>query len=263
LFKYKILTIAVFVFLQKIKDMHSTFEDIVNYRRSVRIFDTDKNIDASIVKKCVELSTLAPNSSNMQLWEFYHITSQTLLDKLAIACLAQNAATTAKQMVVIVVRKDLWKQRVKANLINVKNNIGDKPLADYNKRDKMALAYYKKLIPFLYRDFLGLFGFFKKLISITVGLFKPFYKQTSAADLRVVTHKTAALAAQTFMLAMAAQKYDTCPMEGFDSTLVKKALKLPFGAEINMVISCGKRNTEKGIYGKRFRVPFEEVYKEI
>jgi nitroreductase len=197
------------------------------------------------------------------LWEFYHITSQPLIDKLAVACLAQNAATTAKQMVVIVVRKDLWKQRVKANLTNVQNGIGNKPLADYTKRDKMALAYYKKLIPFLYGDFFGIFGFFKKLMSVTVGLFKPFYKQTSAADMRVVTHKTAALAAQTFMLAMASQKYDTCPMEGFDSSLVKKALHLPYSAEINMVISCGVRNAEKGIYGNRFRVPFEDVYKEL
>ena len=35
-----------------------------------------------------------------------------------------------------------------------------------------------------------------------------------------------------------------------------------FSAEINMIVSCGIR-TEKGVYGERFRIPFEEVYKEI
>jgi hypothetical protein len=51
-------------------------------------------------------------------------------------------------------------------------------------------------------------------------------------------------------------------MEGFDSRRVKKLLKLPYGAEINMVVSCGIRE-EGGIWGDRMRVPFEEVYAQI
>ena len=77
--------------------------------------------------------------------------------------------------------------------------------------------------------------------------------------MRIVAHKSAGLAAQNFMISMAAIGYDTCPMEGSDTLRVKKILKLPRGAEINMVIGCGVRD-ENGIYGPRFRVPFEEVY---
>jgi nitroreductase len=77
--------------------------------------------------------------------------------------------------------------------------------------------------------------------------------------MRAVVHKSCALAAQTFMLAMAEKGYDTCPMEGFDSKLVKKMLDLPRGTNINMIISCGIRK-EEGIWGERCRVPFEEVY---
>jgi len=78
----------------------------------------------------------------------------------------------------------------------------------------------------------------------------------------VVAHKSAALAAQNFMISMAAVGYDTCPMEGSDTLRIKKILKLPRGAEINMVIGCGIRKPE-GVYGKRFRVPFEEVYFKV
>jgi len=39
---------------------------------------------------------------------------------------------------------------------------------------------------------------------------------------------------------------------------VKKALGLPSGAEINMIIAVGK-GTEEGVWGPRFRVPYEEV----
>lgn len=58
--------------------------------------------------------------------------------------------------------------------------------------------------------------------------------------MRVVVHKSAALAAQTFMLSITAEGFDTCPMEGFDSVRSKKCSKLPSRAEINMVISIGK-----------------------
>lgn len=47
---------------------------------------------------------------------------------------------------------------------------------------------------------------------------------------------------------------------GTDTLRIKKLLNLPYGAEINMVIGCGIRKPE-GVYGDRFRIPFEEVYK--
>ena len=97
---------------------------------------------------------------------------------------------------------------------------------------------------------------------LVMGLFKPIYREVRGKDMRVVAHKSAALAAQTFMLSMAAEGYDTCPMEGSDTWRVKKVIGLPLGAEINMIISCGIRK-EEGVYGQRFRVPFEEVYKTI
>jgi nitroreductase len=47
-------------------------------------------------------------------------------------------------------------------------------------------------------------------------------------------------------------------MEGFDAHRVKKALKLPAGAEINMIVAVGK-GTPEGQWGPRYRVPYEEV----
>jgi nitroreductase len=65
-----------------------------------------------------------------------------------------------------------------------------------------------------------------------------------------------------FPKAISNEKYDTCPMEGFDSRKMKSMLKLPYGAEINMVVSCGIREVE-GVWGERMRISFEEVYQEI
>ena len=91
------------------------------------------------------------------------------------------------------------------------------------------------------------------------GIKKVTYREVKAGDLRVVGHKSCALAAQTFMLSMSAIGYDTCPMEGFDSVRLKSLLKLPKDAEISMVIGCGIRQKD-GVYGNRFRIPFNEIY---
>lgn len=238
-----------------------TLEEIINYRRSVRNYK-DLSIDTEKVKHCIELATLAPNSSNMQLWEFYHITTPEILKKLAIACLNQESATTAQQMVVFVTRQDLYRKRAKKMLeLETQNISKNSPKEKQSKRINRWKLYYGKVMPFLYLRFFGIFGMVRKFLVNIVGLFRPIIYQVSENDVRVVTHKTCALAAQTFMLAMANERYDTCPMEGFDSRKVKHILKLPYGAEINMVISCGIRE-DKGVWGDRMRIPFNEVYKK-
>lgn len=241
--------------------MEKTVSEAINYRRSVRVFK-EEELDTEKVKQCIFNATLAATSSNLQLWEFYHITNKELLAKMTVACLGQNAAKYANQMVVIVARKDLWKKRAKANILFLKSSLDNKPKSAYTKREKFSLTYYSKLIPTVYTDFFGILGWFKYVVFQLVGLFKPIYRQVRNSDMRIVAHKSAGLAAQNFMTSMAAIGYDTCPMEGSDTLRVKRILKLPRGAEINMVLGCGIRD-EKGIYGERFRVPFNEVYFKI
>ena len=238
------------------------FQEIVNYRRSVRHF-SDKPIDAEKVKNCIELAVLAPNSSNMQLWSFYHIVNPEVLKKLAVACLNQTAATTAQQIVVFVTRQDLYnKRRKKMMSLETQNILKNSPEEKQSKRIKRWEIYYGKVIPFLYARFFGILGIARKIVVNVIGLFRPITYQVSENDMRVVVHKTCALAAQTFMLAMANEGYDTCPMEGFDSRRVKNILELPMGAEINMIVSCGIRD-KGGVWGDRMRVPFDEVYQKI
>lgn len=240
-----------------------SLQEAVHYRRSVRLFDESKEINPEIVEKCLQLATLAPNSSNMQLWEFYHITSPEILKKLALCCFGQDAATTAKEMVVFVTRQDLHRKREKQMMkLETDNVFKNSPEQKHESRSKRWKLYYGKVMPLLYTKFFGVLGLFRKLITTVVGIYRPTMYQVSEGDVRVVVHKTCALAAQTFMLAMANEKYDTCPMEGFDSRRVKKVLNLPYGAEINMIVSCGIRK-EGGVWGDRMRVPFPEVYHRL
>ena len=239
-------------------------DEVLHYRRSVRVFDKTKPIDPEKVKHCLELATLAPNSSDMQLWEFYHITEPGLLAKVSHACLGQKAVSTALQVVVFVARRDVYRKRARFVLDFERENIRRySPEERQAKRIKDRELYYGMLMPFVYARFFGLLGLLRKLLANVIIIFRPMMLEVSENDMRVVAHKSCALAAQTFMIAMANEGYDTCPLEGLDSRRLKRALKLPHGAEINMVIPCGIRDGNKGIWGERCRVPFEEVYHKL
>ncbi len=235
--------------------LSESFQEIINRRRSNRKFDPQVEVPNEVIQKSLERAILSPNSSNMQLWEFYWIQSAEEKAKYEALCLGQSAAKTAKQIVVFVTRKDKWASRAKWNYDRLKEGIQGEP----NKLQKRGLDYYGKLMPLAYRsDFFGIFAMVRRTISFVMGLNKPFYRMGGKADQRVTVHKSCALAAQTFMLSIAAEGFESCPMEGFDEIRVKKALELPRGAEINMIIAVGKA-TQEGVWGPRFRVPYEEV----
>ena len=235
--------------------MNSEFQRIIEYRRSNRKFDANTPVPNEVIQTSIERAILSPNSSNMQLWEFHWIQSKEMLKTFVPLCLGQSAAQTAQQMVVFVTRKDKWKSRAKWNLDMVKASV----VGEQDKAQKMGMNYYGKIMPLVYtNDPFGFMSLLRRSISFFAGLRKPFVRTGGSANQRVGVHKSCALAAQTFMLSIAAEGFHTCPMEGFDEKRVKQALKLPRGAEINMIISVGL-GTEPGIWGPRMRVPNEEV----
>jgi len=240
-----------------------TLQEILDHRRAVRHYDPATPLDPEKVQQCLKMATLAPTSSNMQLWECYHVTDKAVLAKLAHACLDQLTARSAQEIVVFVTRQDLYKRHAEAaRKFEEGNQRRNSPEEKQAKRIKKWNIYYGKLMPFLYSRCLGLWGLVRKLLAQCVGLRRPIVRQVSEADMRVVVHKSCALAVQTFMLAMSEAGYDTCPLEGFDSLLVKKALHLPRKVEINMVVTCGVRLPD-GVWGERYRQPFSETYHRV
>ena len=149
--------------------LSSSFEEIIQRRRSNRKFDKNIEVPDDVIKRSLERSILSPNSSNMQLWEFQWIKDPALKEKFTALCLDQNAAKTAKQLVVFVTRKDLWKQRAAWNYTKIKEGISGEP----NTAQKRGLDYYGKLMPLAYRsDIFGIFTLIRRLICFFLWAFK-------------------------------------------------------------------------------------------
>ena len=221
------------------------FEKVIRSRRSVRLF-TDEQIPEDIMRKCLDHALLAPNSSNLQPWEFYWVRNANSKKQLVERCLGQPAAATAQELIVCVARLDTWKRNCQLMLRQLEASETTVP--------ESALQYYKKIAPLFYRQGpFYLFGPFKRLFLNFLALREPMPRgPASKADMRVWAHKSTALACENLMLSLRASGFDSCPMEGMDEPRIKKLLNLPRAAEVCMVIAAGKR-AENGIYGRQIR----------
>ena len=225
------------------------FFEAVKKRRSVRNY-SDEKVPEAIIHKALEAAILAPNSSNTQTWDFHWVKNQDKKIKLVEACLSQFAAKTASDLIVVTANSHLWKR-------------SQKPLLDWaisTKAPKPVQDYYEKMIPLMYRyGFLNSIGYIKFLIIFFVGLFRPMPRGPNLKrDLQEVAIKSAALASENLMLAISAQNYDSCPMEGFDEIRVRRLLNLNRHYKVVMVIAIGK-GTEQGTWGPQMRLPFNDV----
>jgi nitroreductase len=231
------------------------FRRLVEARRSVRKF-TDEKIPDMVVEDCLDLALLAPNSSNLQTWEFYRVVTPEIKIKLAHACFSQPAATSASELIICVAVPSQWKKNCKQMLETFKTLPFETP--------KSALAYYSRLAPFVYTTgYLNILTPFKWIFNTLVGPFIVVPREPiSTFGLQTWSVKSCALACENLMLAFRSHGYDTCPMEGFDSCRIKKIMNLSPKEKIVMIIAAGKR-ADGGVYGPRIRFPKSQFLKTV
>lgn len=226
------------------------FFDAVKRRRSIRKFIPGHPVPDEVIEKALDAAIWAPNSSNAQTWDFYWVREPQKKQRLVLACLNQVAARTASELVVVTVNPKKWRRSYP--LLN--------EWVERENAPKIVRTYYKRLIPHVYRwGFLNSFGLVKWIAMFFTGLFTPIIRtQNFRGQIQEVAVKSAALASENFVLAVAAQDYDTCMMEGFDQTRVRKILGLGWQDRVVMVIAVGKANG-KGTWNNPFRIPKELV----
>ncbi len=230
------------------------FTEVVRARRSCRKFIPEA-VPAEVIEKALDEALIAPNSSNMQLWRFFWVSSPEMKKALTEACLGQPAASTSQEMIVVVADWSLWREN-RQRMIEAlkKNNAG-----------ASALKYYETLVPLMYTyGPLSILGYFKKIMANIAGIFRPVPRGPSTRnDVAMVAVKSAALACENFMLSIYNQGYACCPMEGFDEARVNKVTNTSgCSSKVVMVISVGKPDPQ-GFYGPQIRFDRSLFIKKI
>lgn len=227
--------------------------EAIKKRRSIRKY-TDKKVPAEVISKALEYALLAPNSSNGQTWDFYWVKTEEIKRKLIKYCLNQSAARTASDLIVVVASPSAWK-RSHIELVR---------FVEQTTAPKSVILYYQKLFPMMYRwGFLNSTGYFKKVIFLITGFFRPIMRSPGTLrEIQEVCIKSAALASENFVLAITAQGYASCMMEGFDEFRIKNLLSLKYSDRVVMVIAVGEEAV-RGTWGPRFRIDSIKVIHEV
>ncbi|KAF1054040.1 MAG: Protein DrgA [Stenotrophomonas maltophilia] len=220
---------------------------LIEQRRSVRHF-TDEAVPASILRDCLELAALAPNSCNLQPWSFQVIRDPALLQRLHPVCLNQRAARSAPVLIAVLARPDTWRAACR----QVLEQWPEPQVPDVVQR------FYQRTAPWQYNQgLLGVRGLFKRWLVRLVGLRRPLMRTpNSHAQMRLWAVKSTALAAENLMLALQSHGYASCPMEGFDEARLRRVLSIPRQALPVMLLAVG-RAADDGVYNPRLRFPLE------
>lgn len=230
------------------------FRKVVTSRRSVKRF-TEKPIPEDVLQDCLDMAMLAPNSSNLQPWEFYLIRSADKREAAIKACLNQNAARTSQVLIAIIARSDTWREH------------SAKTLQEWpvNPTPGIVTRYYTKVTSLNFTlgplNLLGPLKWGLVRLRRLRGIPTPemHYRRDTIRQWAV---KSTALAAENLMLALRAHGFDSCPMEGFDPVIMRKVLGLNKHQHIAMMLGAGER-AEDGIYHPQFRFERERFIKEV
>ena len=233
--------------------LREAFHAVAASRRSIRSFLPDP-VPQEVLDRCLDSARCAASSSNLQPWEFVVIRTPEIRQRANAICFHQQGPETAPLLIAVVTHRETWKRHCRFILDTLKER---------RILRKSQQQYWGRLMPLLYTQGpFGILGLFKKAASRLVSWFRPMHNMLSLPDLRVMAHKSTALAAATFMLALRAEGYDSCPMEGFDPWRARKLLDLPRGAEVCMFLAVGKRSAT-GIWWERILVPREWAVREL
>ncbi len=233
--------------------MGDTFFDVVASRRSIREFLPDP-VPADVLERCLEAARMAPSTSNIQPWEYVIIRSPEARAEANGVCFNQRGTASAPLLVAVVAHMDTWK-RTSRHILDTLEGRGI--------LRKSQTQYWGRHVPIIYTwGPLGLFGLLKKAYGRLGSLLRPTPNLMNRSDVRAMIHKSTALSAATFMLALRAEGYDSCPMEGFDPWRAKRLLGLGRRAEVCMFLAVGKRGP-KAIWWERILVPRDWSVREI
>lgn len=210
--------------------MTQSATDAIQSRFAARSF-TNQDVPNETLIQLLELANAAPSGFNLQPWEFLIVRDPEIKKQLHPIAMNQEQILQAPAIIVFIANPDAWKTY--ATILQRGRDSG--------WLSERAQTYYSKTTKIAFKTGpLGLFGLAKKIGIPLVRCFKPIPNViTSKAQARQYVNTHTMLAAATYMIAAKSLGLDTCPMQGFDESKLKKCLKIPSSKSIPVIIPTG------------------------
>ena len=210
--------------------MNQTLETI-HKRYSARKF-SNKPVEEKLLVEVLEAANRAPSPYNLQPWSFILVRDSDV--KAIIRGIALNQAHVEEAPVVIVVLADLnfWKSGYPELL--------DVALADGSISPDKATRYRKNIQLLFDLGPFNCFGISKAIATHFRRYFKPTpHIPCSMGEVRAYVTAQTMLAVSTLLIAAKSLELDTCLVESFDESRLKKLLGVPANLIVPVIIPIG------------------------
>ncbi|MBX4269810.1 nitroreductase family protein [Clostridium estertheticum] len=201
-------------------------KEVYEGRRAINFFDTNKGVEAGLLKDIINLAVLAPSAFNLQPWEIIAVKSKAGKERL------HKFAAQPKIL------------EAPVTLIIVGNKTG-----------------YEASNP-TWNDMLKLMGGDKEKLAGTQGMAAGLYGTSNENKLKFA-ESNAGLLAMSIMYAAKSLGVDSHAMSGMDFEGVRKEFELDENKTVVMLISLGHLDESNTLYPRAYRRGYDEIVKEV
>ncbi|MFC1895045.1 nitroreductase family protein [Thermodesulfobacteriota bacterium] len=199
---------------------------VIQARRAVNYFDPKKPVDENLLRRMVELASMAPSSFNLQPWSLIVVTDQEEKDELRTLAWNQPKVSEAPVILVVLADRDGWKK--------------EHPFVERNFREMVREGMPEDRYEWFTGACQSLYG-------------------ASEERRQAFACKNAGFFAMNLMLAATSLGLDTHPMDGFDHEGVRNALNIPENYWIPLLLAVGYFDTTKELLPPKWRKSYEEI----
>lgn len=203
------------------------FKDVVDKRRAVNFFDTEKSVPDELLKEIVELAAKAPSSFNLQPWGIMILKDPE--EKMRLRKLAWDQPKVSEAPVVFILLADRngWKKG---------NTSFEKDFKEMIRSGSMSEEQY---------------DWFANSCNA-------LYGETSEKQ-QAFACKNTGFFAMALMFAAKSLGLDTHPMDGFDHDGVRKEFNIPENYWVPLLLAVGYFDEKKTLHPPKWRKTFEEI----
>lgn len=203
------------------------FKEIVEKRRAINFFDTERSVSDEQLRHMIELAAQAPSSFNLQPWNLIVLKDSDAKARLRKQAWDQPKVTEAPVVLVVLADKNGWRE--------------NHPTMEKNWNEMLASG---GMTP-AQRDW---------FLNAT----KSLYHWNSEASLAFAVKNTAFFA-MGLMYAATSLGLDTHPMDGFDHEGVRREFNIPDNYWIPLLLAVGYLRPGAEVLQPKWRKSYEEI----
>ena len=203
------------------------YKQIVEKRRAINFFDTERDVPEALLREMVELAARAPSSFNLQPWNLMVLRDPEAKARLRKIAWDQPKVTEAPVVLIVLADRSGWAE--------------GHPTVEKNWQEMLAAGQMKAE----QRDWF-------------LNAAKSLYAWSPEASLAFAAKNTGFFA-MALMYAATSLGLETHPMDGFDHEGVRKAFNIPDDYWVPLLLAVGYLKPGVAVIPPKWRKRYDEI----